>query len=131
MGFRGQVHHRIGFETAQRRIHRRAIANIGLHKMVVGRIGNAGHIVQTGGIGQRIEVHDLMPLCHRTPHHRRADKACPARYDKSHDVSQIKGLSKSARAGAAASFSLSTGSPPSPQSMPQVSQRTAPSQSGA
>ena len=134
MGFRREMHDGIRRMGGKEPVHRGAIPDISLYKGIIGRIRHLGHIIETGRIGQRVEVDDLMPGTHRLPHHGRADEPGPAGDDQLHAApSQVKGLSKSASTGAAASLPESTGSLSSPQSIPisGSSKRTAPSQSGA
>ena len=109
------------------------VADVGLLKGVIGAVRHRRDIVETGGIGQRVEVDDLMPARDGQPHDGRSDKTGTAGDEDLHVLSIVKGLSKSARAGAAVSFSDKTGSvsPEIGQSMPQLSHLTAPSHSGA
>ncbi len=75
MAFGGQMHHGIGVVQGKDAVQRRAVADVGLFKAVQVRSRDRGHIVQTGGIGQGVEVHHLMPARHGQPHDRRADEA--------------------------------------------------------
>ncbi len=134
MAFGGQMHHRIGLMRRKCRIQRRTVADIGMDKGIVRALRRLGHIVQTGRIGQRIEVDHLMPARNRQTHHGRSDKTGPAGDEQLHaPPSHVKGLSNAANPCAVASLSESRASAPSGigQSMPQLSQCTAPSHSGA
>lgn len=55
MALCGRVHHRIGFMLGKYRIQRRAVADVGLLEGICGAFGHRGHIVEAGGIGQRID----------------------------------------------------------------------------
>ena len=132
MAFGGQVHHRIGLMLGKNPVQRGAVTDIDMLEGVKRAARNRGHVVETGGIGQRIDIDDRMPARHSQPHHRRADKARTARDQQLHaEPSQMKGLSKLSKGTAASSLAESTGVAHNGQSMPQLSQCTAPSQSGA
>src|SRR6056297_3410288 len=91
-----------------------------------------GDILKAGRIGERVEIDHVMAARHREAHDRRADETRTACDENLHTVpSHVKGLSKSLSGVAFASLSLSCGVPSKPQSIPQESQRMAPSDSGA
>ena len=134
MGFCGQMHHRIWAMGGKDAVQRGPVADIGLFKRIGVRARNRSDILKAGRIGQRVKVHHLMPARHGQPHHGGADKPSPPGHKDLHSTpSQMKGLSKLAKSGAAASLADKTGAPVRPQSIPMVgsSQRMPPSQSGA
>ena len=134
MGFCGQMHHRIGAMGGEDAVKCGAVANIGLFKRVEVRARYRGDILKAGCIGQRVKVHHLMPTPYGQPHHGGSDKPGPPGHKDLHSTpSQMKGLSKPAKSGAAASLADKAGAPVRPQSIPMVgsSQRMAPSHSGA
>ncbi len=135
MGFGGQMHDRVGVVRSENPVERVAVADIGMLEGI-GRMGrDRGHVVGAGGIGQRVEVHDLVARGDCMAHDGRPDEPGAAGHEKSHPGSpQAKGVSISERGGAAASFSDRIASaPPFGQSI-AISwsfQITAPSVSGA
>ena len=131
MAFRCEVKDRIWFVPLEYLVQGGAVTDIGLLEGVTRGIRHLRDIGEVRGIGEGVEIDDIMARTDSVAHHSRADEACTSGYENLHAASHTNGLSKSASAGAAASFSESTGSPSSPQSMPQVSQRTAPSAAGA
>jgi hypothetical protein len=60
MAFGGEMHDRVGLVLGENPVHRGAVADIGLLEGVAGRVGHLGHVVEAGGIGQRIEVDDVV-----------------------------------------------------------------------
>ena len=89
MALGGQVHDRIRRVRGEDPVEARAVADIGLFEGVKRALGGPGHVVETGGIGQRIEIDDRVPVRHRAPHHRRADEARAARDEDFHVVSFV------------------------------------------
>ena len=128
-----QMHHRIGGMAGEDPVERGAVADIGMFEGILRVIGDAGHIVETGGIGQRVKIDHRMAGGNRLPHHRRSDEAGAAGDQQLHAGRSAK-LSRSASQPAAASRAESTGArPSSPQSIPSSgsSQRTPRSWAGA
>ena len=112
MGFGGQMHHRVGAVTRENPVQRGAVADIGLLEGIVRAVGDAGHVVQTGRIGQRIEVDHAMPPRDRQPHHRRSDEPGAAGDQQLHGAASIIGerqFRTRPDSGALASLSLSIG----------------------
>ena len=87
MAFRGKVHHRIGAVGGENPVQRRAVTDVGLFERIKVRFCRIGHVVQTGRVGQRIDVDHFMPARNRQPHHSRADKARAPGYQKFHRLS--------------------------------------------
>ena len=130
------MHHRVGPVRGKDPVQRRTVADIGLFEGIERAVGHRRDIVEAGGIGQRVEIDHLVAARHGQPHHGRPDEPGPAGHEKLHAASsgvQVKGLSNPSSPGATASFSLSTGSTVSGQSMPIAGsfQIRAPSVSGA
>jgi hypothetical protein len=67
-------------------VHRCAVADIGVLEGVTGAVRHACHVVETGRIGQRVDIHHLVAPCDRQPHNRRADEPRAARHQKLHDA---------------------------------------------
>ena len=86
MRFRRQMHHRVGGMGGKNPVQRRAVADVGLFERIARAVRNRGHIVQTGGIGQRIKVDHRMARPHRLPHHGRPDEPGPARHKDFHGL---------------------------------------------
>ncbi|CAM3626011.1 hypothetical protein PANO111632_22115 [Paracoccus nototheniae] len=127
MAFGGQMHHRIGAVGGKDAVQRRTVADIGLLKRIAVGLRRIGHVCQIGGIGQCVEVHDLVPARDGQPDHGRADETRAAGNQDLHaGSSKLKGDVQSPNAGAARSLSDSKGSL-TPQSIPRLSQATAPS----
>ncbi len=134
MAFCGEVHDRIGSMRLQHPVERGAVADVDLFERISGRVRHVRHVVEAGGIGQRVEVDHIVPARNGQPDHRGPDEPGAAGDEQLHaDTSKAKGLSISDRRGAAASLSDSTGSPSRAQSMAKAgsSNRTERSQSGA
>ena len=75
MALGGQMHHRIRRVQRKDLIQCGAVADVGLLKRIARALGDTGDIVQTGRIGQRVQIDHLMARRNRLAHHRRADKA--------------------------------------------------------
>ena len=134
MGLGGQMHHHIRLMGSKDPVKRVAVANISLFESVERAVGDGCDVVQTGRIGQRIDVDDVMTPGNGKPYHSRSDETGAACNEDLHAASsQVKGLSRSARSGASVSLPLKIALPDNGQSMPIAgsSQRTAPSLSGA
>ena len=86
MAFGGQMHDRIGAMVSQDAVHRGAVANISLFKGIKRAVRHGGQIIEAGGIGQLVDVHDMMPARHRQPHHGRADEPRPTCHEQLHDT---------------------------------------------
>ena len=86
MGFCGQMHDRVGLVRLERCRHRVRVADISLYKGVIGAFGSFCHVIETGGIGQFVDVDDAVPALNRQTHHRRPDEPGPAGDDQFHDV---------------------------------------------
>ena len=86
MAFGGQMHDRVGPVPVKDRIHRRAVADIGLLERIAGGVRDLGHIGQRSGIGQLVEVDDRMPGPDRAADHGRSDEARAACDEKLHAV---------------------------------------------
>ena len=134
MAFSGQMHDRVRAVVGQNAVERGPVADVDLFEGVSRRVGHRGHVVETGGIGQRIEVDDLMSARNRKAHHGGPDETSAARDEDLHAaLPMVNGLSRSLRNGALASLSDRTGASVRPQSIPMSgsSNRTARSHSGA
>ena len=68
MAFGGQMHHHIGLMGGKNPVQCGAVPNVSLFKHIAGGVRHARHIVQTGGIGQRIQIDDAVPRPHRMAH---------------------------------------------------------------
>lgn len=77
MAFGRQMHHRIWAMLRENAVKRGAVTDIGLFEGIAGGIRHAFDIGQVRGIGQRIQIDDLVPGADRLAHHRRADEPCP------------------------------------------------------
>ena len=133
VGFCGQMHDGVGFVAVDRGLNGERIADVGLREGVVRRERHGGHVVQTGRVGQRVEVNNLVPAFDGKAHDGRSNKSGPAGDEKFHDAVHSNGELKSAKLWAFASLSLSVAPEVSlPQSTPisGSSKRTAPSHSG-
>ena len=134
MAFGGQMHDCVRGKAGNRSIHRRPIPDIRFKEAVKRAVRHAGHVVQTGGIAQYIEVQHLVSRCNRLPHNSRSYKPGPAGDKDAHSYSfHSNGLSNSARLPASESLPDRIASPVRPQSIPisASSNRIAPSHSGA
>ncbi|CAM4327506.1 hypothetical protein PARU111607_14030 [Palleronia rufa] len=119
MAFGGQMQDRVGAVTGQDRADAGRVADVGLLERVSRRIVHRGQVGEARGIGQLVQVHDLMAPRHGQPHHRRADEARAARHQQFHRAtSTTNGLSNAASAGASRSLAESwPASTVTPQSM--------------
>ena len=84
MAFGGQMHDRVGLMRVEHAVKRFAVADIDMLETVIRIVRDRRHILETGGIGQRIEVHDLMAVAHGLAYHGGPDKPRPAGDDQFH-----------------------------------------------
>src|SRR6056297_969068 len=106
VAFGGKVQDRVRPMLGKYPVHGSGVANIRMLKRIAWMVRNTGHVGKAGGIGQRIEIDDLMPPRDGQPHDRGPDKTRPAGHQKLHGASpKAKGVPHSRRRGAAASFS--------------------------
>ena len=89
MRFSGQMHHSIRFEFSKCRIQGLRIANIDLSEAVIFRRFDGGDVFKARGIGQLVNVQDVMACSHRLTYHRRANETCTACDSNSHDLDLI------------------------------------------
>ena len=87
MAFCGQMHDRIGVVCGKHHVQRGAVTNIDLFKRIIRVIRDACDIVQTRGIGQRINIDHAMPARNGQTDHGRSDEPCAACDQNLHEFS--------------------------------------------
>jgi hypothetical protein len=80
----GQVHHRTRPMLGQGAVERRPIQQVRPHEAVERGVRDRRHVGEVPGIGQRVEVDDLVPPRHGEPHDRRPDEPRPAGHQELH-----------------------------------------------
>ena len=134
MAFGRQVHDPVDLLFAQQAQHQLAVEDIAFHQPVVRRIVDGLEAFRIARIGQLVEIDDALAGAHQLADDRRSDEAGAAGDENGihGQLSKAKGVVKSAKAGAASSFSDRVGAQPiSGHSMARSgsSQRIAPSAS--
>ena len=74
MAFGRQVQDRVGLVRRENPVERGPIADIDMLEAVSRIVGDTGHIVEAGRIGQRIEVDHLVAFRDGRAHHGRANE---------------------------------------------------------
>ena len=92
MAFGGKVHHGIGGVQRKDAVKCHAVADVGLFKAVKVRGRDRGHVVKACGIGEGIQIDDLMPLRHGKTDHCRANEPCATSHQKFHAGLHSNGL---------------------------------------
>ena len=87
MGFRGQMQDRVGHVLRQDPVERRAVADVGVLEGVERVVRDGGHVVETGRVGQRVEIDDRVAVGHRAAHDGRADEPGAAGHEEFHGIS--------------------------------------------
>ena len=86
MAFGRQMHHRIRSMLGKDPVEGGAVADVGLLEGIVGALCHACHIVETGGIGERIEIHHAIALGDGAAYHGGADETRSSGDQKFHGV---------------------------------------------
>jgi len=85
MAFGGQMRDHIGPEAGDRRLHGRAVADVGPNEAVARAVRDRRQGGQVAGIGQHVEVqHLVIRLADQVANQGRADKACPSGDEDAH-----------------------------------------------
>ena len=79
-----QVHQGVRLVALEDGGHSGGVADVGPLEGIVRRGGDRGHIVQAGGVGEGVEIHDLAAVADRLADHGRSDESCAARDDEFH-----------------------------------------------
>ena len=81
----GEMHDDVGLVILEDAAERAGIADVGVFEAVARVVGDTGQIVEVAGVGQLVEVQDLViGVGDEVAHDSRADEACASRHDEAH-----------------------------------------------
>ena len=109
MALRREMHDDVGLVALERVAHGAGVADVDFREGVTRMRGDRGEVVEIAGVGQGIEVHDLVVrVGDQVAHHRGSDEAGAAGDEETERHGQalkVKGVAASRRNGSTASFS--------------------------